>query len=243
MKELVIDVTGVKNEILELFKQNVMLIFQDKSGVFTNLELEKNKYLLLAFKRQDEEKIKKLIEEFVCSVVREQFKKDFIYSNLDYKNKAANKFKLLVNVLSCFDREFDDKKIKEKLSYEGYLCILSFYYFKLSFLEHKWGEIIKLTNVNSECFLFNEHYFDFVRFIISSLEYQTEKLSVFKRKEGYCISSNKTRLATIKSEDEFEIVSSLIKYNPRKINVGLLNKNVLELVVKLFDKRVEIVQY
>lgn len=242
MKELVIDVTGIKNKIIDLFKQNIRDVFQDKSGVFTDLELENNIYLLIAYKNQDEEKVKRLIEEFVCSVVREQFKKVFIYNNLEYKNKNSNKFKLLVNVLSCFDREFDDKKIKEKLNYEGYLCVLSFYHFKLSVLECKWSEIIKLANVNSECFLFNEHYYDFVRFIISSLEYQIENLSVVKEREGYYILSDKKRLAIIKSEDEFEIVSNLIKYNPRKINVDLSNKKVLELVVKLFDKRVEIVQ-
>ena len=242
MKELVVDVTGVEEVILVKYKHDFNKLFYEKEGIFTELEMGGNRYFLLAYNKQLEVKVKSTLLSLVCCVVREQFKSKFIYENLTFRDKNSFKFKLLIKVLSCFDREYDDKKIKENFKLSSCICVFSLVYFRLGFLKEKWKEIVSFTNKNSGCFLFNEPFFEFVRFVISSLEFQEECLSLVEEDGCYCIISGKETIDKINKENKVDLIFRLLVNNPRRINILVKSCDIVEFLNSLFEKRVDIVQ-
>lgn len=239
MKEFVIDVTGIDRKLIDICRKKFAKVLNDKKGAFTELELNGNYYFLLATDKQSE--IKQEVKILFCDVVREQFKTRFIANNLKLKDKKGEKFDLLVRVLSCFDREYDDKKINEIFSFDSYICIYSLFYFKFSCLKNKWREVVQLANASSEFFIFNDAFYEFVRFIISCLEFQKESLFLIEEGEAYCIFSEQELLAKVDKNNELDLLTQIITFNPRRINVSSLSKKIAGLLISLFDSRVEFV--
>lgn len=239
MKEFVIDVTGIDKKLTDIYRKRFAKLLNDRKGVFTELEINGSCYFLLATDKHDE--IKQEVRTLFSDVVREQFKTKFIADNLKFKDKKSEKFELLVKVLSCFDREYDDKKIKEIFAFDSYICIYSLFYFKFSCLKNKWREVVQLANASSEFFIFNDAFYEFVRFIISCLEFQKESLFLVEEKEAYYIFSEQEILAKIDKKNELDLLTQIITFNPKKINVSSLSKKIVGLLVSLFDSRVEFV--
>ena len=240
MKELVIDVTGINETILDSFNEKLSKCFYNKKGAFTELELNNKNYLLFAYEESEEAFLKNETFNLISTVVREQFKYDYIFKNLIIKDKKSSKFNLLVKVLTFFDREYDDTRIVKELSYKDYICIHSFFYFKLRKLTKKWEEIVRLTNKNSNYLLFNEGFYEYIRFIISNLEFKKEELSLFEKQGYYYIFSGPDELARVEKVDEVDLIKQIINFNPKKINISVSNKELFELLLSFFDNRVEV---
>lgn len=240
MKELVIDVTGINETILESFNEKLRKCFYNKKGAFTELELNDKIYFLFAYEESEENFLKNEIFYLISTVVREQFKYDYIFKNLILKDKKSSKFNLLVKVLTFFDREYDDSAIVKELNFNDYICIKSFFYFKLRRLTKKWEEIVWLTNKNSNYLLFNEGFYEYIRFIISSLKFKKEELSLLEKQGYYYILSGKEELARVEKINEVDLIKQIINFNPKKINISVSNKELFQLLLSFFDNRVEV---
>jgi len=143
-----------------------------------------------------------------------------------------------------FDKETDYFIISKNLILEGELYLESFYNFKLSRLQEKWGELVKLANENRDYLICKDAFFDLLKFLIDNIDVSKREIEVFEDENGY-------RIIPISESDlsEYEnqvftsesLVSSLIELSPRKIELYCSQENdATKLLTTIYEKRLNI---
>jgi len=187
-----------------------------------------------------QEILAKIIAKIVCSI----YKEEFLEQNLNLPNQESINLTAFKKALINFDKETDYFIISKNLILEGELYLESFYNFKLSRLQEKWGELVKLANENRDYLICKDAFFDLLKFLIDNIDVSKREIEVFEDENGY-------RIIPISESDlsEYEnqvftsesLVSSLIELSPRKIELYCSQENdATKLLTTIYEKRLNI---
>ena len=187
-----------------------------------------------------QEILAKIIAKIICSV----YKEDFLDKYLNLPTQDSINLTAFKNALINFDKETDYFIISKNLILEGELYLESFYNFKLSRLQDKWGELVKLANENRDYLVCKDAFFDLLKFLIDNIDVSKREIEVFEDENGY-------RIIPISENDldEYEnrifsseaMISSLIELSPRKIEFYCSKENdATNLLKTIYEKRVNL---
>lgn len=187
-----------------------------------------------------QELLAKIIAKIVCSV----FKEDFLNRYLCLPSQDDITLTAFKNALINFDKETDYFIISKNLILEGELYLESFYNFKLSRLQEKWGELVRLANENRDYLVCKDAFFDLLKFLIDNIDVSKREIEIFEDKNGY-------RILSLKENDleEYEnqifsceaMISSIIELSPRKIELYCSKENdATNLIKTIYEKRVNL---
>lgn len=241
MKELAICVSEIQEKHLNEIRHMLNKLFARVNGLFTELQIKDQMYFLLAFDKDFEIDVKLQIVKIVAYVVREQCKSEFFKKRLKYRTHNDVNYTMLIKALCCFDNESDLDYIRKKLTYTSTINIISFYNFKLQDLRNKWSELVQVSNKNNGFLTYNETFFEIIRFVVASLEFQSESVKINERNNDYIITVNGNDEISVKKQDVASLLSEIIGANPKKICIEKADKEVIEYLMILFDQRVEII--
>lgn len=241
MFELSICIDNINKNIIDKYSHYLHNCIRNYGGVFSTLELDKSNYFLIASK-VNENVIKSLCEEVICSIICEDFKADFIRKKLAYHSTESMKYEALVSAMVNFDRQTDNKLILSNLKGEyNEVNIYSLYKFKLSMLMDKWRQLVDITNVNSAYLGFNETYLDILKFLVDGIEIG-EELSVVKEGDTYLIfDANNNVLAQDNAKGGTNcLLANIIAHNPIRVTISGLGADITSFLQSVFEKRVRI---
>jgi len=187
-----------------------------------------------------QEILAKIIAKIVCSV----YKEEFLNRHLNLPSQDSMNLIAFKNALINFDKETDYFIISKNLILEGELYLESFYNFKLSRLQDKWGELVKLANENRDYLVCKDAFYDLLKFLIDNIDVSKREIEVFEDVNGY-------RIIPISENDldEYEnrifsseaMISSLIELSPRKIEIYCSKENdATNLLKTIYEKRVNL---
>lgn len=187
-----------------------------------------------------QEVLAKIITKTVCSF----FKQEFLDKNLSLPSQESINLTAFKKALINFDKETDYFIISRNLILEGEIYLDSFYNFKLSRLQEKWGELVKLANENKEYLVCKEAFFDLLKFLIDNIDVSKREIEVFEEADGYRIiplSENDLEDYENQIFSSEMLISSLIELSPRKIEFYCLKENdATDLLRTIYDKRVNL---
>ena len=184
-----------------------------------------------------QELLAKVITKAICC----DFKSEFLDKFLMLPNQDDIIVSAFKNALINFDKETDYFLISKSLFLEGEIYLESFYNFRLSKLQDKWGELVKLANENKDYLVCKDAIYDLLKFLIDNIDVTKREIEVFEDKNGYRIVPSYDV-----EEEEFEnkyfseedLVSSLIELSPRKIELYYSTENDATILLKnIFEKR------
>lgn len=187
-----------------------------------------------------QEVLAKIIAKIICFVYKDEFLTRYLaLPSQDSINIAAFK-----NALINFDKETDYFIISKNLILEGELYLDSFYNFKLSRLQDKWGELVRLANENRDYLVCKDAFFDLLKFLIDNIDVSKREIEVFEDKNGYRILSlHDNDLEEYKNQvfTSEAMISSLIELSPRKIELYYSKENdTTNLIKTIYEKRVNL---
>jgi len=182
----------------------------------------------------------KIIAKIICSI----FKEEFLNRYLSLPSQDKITLTAFKNALINFDKETDYFIISKNLILEGELYLESFYNFKLSRLQEKWGELVRLANENRDYLVCKDAFFDLLKFLIDNIDVSKREIEIFEDKNGY-------RILSLKENDleEYEnqvfsceaMISSIIELSPRKIELYCSKENdATNLIKTIYEKRVNL---
>lgn len=235
MLQLSICVNGVNEDVLLEFKLSVKNYIVSKKGVFSIYEKEGFLYYLIVLNHQENQAGEKFLKEQIAELIINSFKRNLIENSLKYDFLHDIKYFTLVDALINFDVACDLLYVMQKLDFSsGELYIQSFYYFCCKILREKWLQLIEITNQNSHLLNVQENYLEVLRFLLDGIdkrasidvEVQNNKLKVQKADEIILFANYK------------DLMSYIIKNNPKSIQLKNVDKNFADFVKQLFLTRV-----
>ena len=187
-----------------------------------------------------QEVLAKIIAKIVCSFYKQAFLDRYLCLPTQEEINLVAFKKALIN----FDKETDYFIISKNLILEGELYLDSFFNFKLSRLQDKWGELVKLANENKDYLVCKDAFFDLLKFLIDNIDVTKREVEVFEEDDGY-------RIIPVREGDLEDytnviytseaLVSSLIELSPRKIELYCTKENdATRLLKTIYDKRVNL---
>ena len=187
-----------------------------------------------------QEILAKIIAKIVCTV----YKGEFLDRNLCLPSQESISLTAFKNALINFDKETDYFIISKNLILEGELYLESFYNFKLTRLQDKWGELVKLANENREYLVCKDAFFDLLKFLIDNIDVSKMEIEVFEEANGYrIISISEGDLGGYENQvfSSEMLISSLIELSPRKIEFYYTQENDATILLKtIYEKRVNL---
>lgn len=205
-------------------------------GIFNISRSLTNVYFLIATE-VNEDKVKKVVVDFICCVIRESLKKNFVLEGLKVNCKDEMRKETLVEALVNFDRLSDDSCIKSKIRLTGEFYIYSFYMFRLGELREYWNQLIRVTN-QSKAYLNNEDiYLNVIRYLIDGID-MGESATIEKVKDVYVTKTEKSNILC-KIEDKKNLINYLIKSNPKKITIINIDNDALSFISQIFGSRIQ----
>lgn len=214
--------------------KSIVVLTMDNSFYSVSLAIDE-KHIEFA-----QEVLAKIIAKIICFVYKEEFLNRYLcLPSQDSINLTAFK-----NALINFDKETDYFIISKNLILEGELYLDSFYNFKLSRLQDKWGELVRLANENREYLVCKDAFFDLLKFLIDNIDVSKREIEVFEDKNGYRIipiSDNDLGEYENKVFSSEAMISSLIELSPRKIELYCSKENdTTKLIKTMYEKRVRL---
>ena len=235
MLQLSLCVSGIKKEMLDSFRQELKVYITNKRGSFSVYEKDDFLYYLIAAQNEEKTGIEKVLKQKIAQLIINSFKLKMVENSLKYEFMHDVKYYALVEALVNFDRACDEMYIMQKLDFSsGELYLQSFYYFCCGILREKWMQLIQITNQNSHFLDVQENYLEVLRFLLDgidkkpaiNIEVKNNKLKVKKDGEIILFANYK------------ELISYIIKNNPKSIRLKNVDKTFAEFIKQLFLTRV-----
>ena len=230
-----------KGAVAKYIHKNLKRAAEEIHGVITSFEELGSIHIVFACEEYDKGRIQFLLGHLISYVICKYFKEEYLNEKLALP--LANDIKLTAfkNALLSFDKETDSFIVTKNLSFEKSIYLESFYEFKLSSLKNKWSELVALANDNRAYLINHESFFELLRFLIDNLEVREGEINVMEDEEGYRILNDEFEELEELYESgptEEQLIACLIELCPRKINMYTSGGEAIDLLSKIFDKRI-----
>lgn len=247
MWEICIESVDGHKDYIDYIKQKMKSTIKAVGGVFSECTNNNVYSLAIGCKKQDKLKVAGVLRFVLCDVICEKMKYDYLSKNVGLVPQESGYFYPFVKVLTYFDSELERQIVLRLLDLTPKLVLESFLNFRLKPLKAKWQELCDLTNNNAGLFLQSETFLELLKFLIANLD--SKKDCVVVSMQDKCLiyeekGKNLVTLGSFEKNDEFGLLSQLIELSPQLIKVknGSNNKKTTNILVNLFEGRVEIVK-
>jgi hypothetical protein len=239
---------------IKVLKQNKII----SDLIYNTLKQKTNKYrcvvvssadnnfcnVSIAIDEKHSEFAQEILARIIAKIICSCYKRDFLDKSLNLPSQDSINLTAFKDALVNFDKETDYFIISKNLILDGELYLESFYNFKLSRLQDKWGELVKLANENRDYLVCKDAFFDLLKFLIDNIDVSKREVEVFEEENGYrIIPITETDLGGYENQlfTSETLVSSLIELSPRKIEFYYSNENdATHLVKTIYEKRVNL---
>lgn len=242
MWELSISVSTKNLDVAKFLYQTIKKQTASLGAVVTCYEQFDQIFVLIACPKENQGRVRIIVERTIIKAICNFFKEDFLTENLHLPMHEDISFCAFKKALINFDKETDFYIISKNLELDKNLHLDSFYNFKLKPLREKWSELINLANENSDYLVNNDAFFDLLKFLIDNLEICEEEIDVFEKDDGYFIKPQ-TDLESFECENLSNegLVSSLIELSPKRINFFCDHENnTAGFLSKIFEERLNV---
>lgn len=239
---------------IKLLKENkkisdkIFSILKRKTGKFKSVVVsyfdENYCSVTIAVEEKYVENIEELLAKIITKIICYDFKGEFLEKFLFMPEQDSINITAFKNALINFDKETDYFLVSKNLILEKEIFLESFYNFRLSKLQEKWGELVNLANENKDYLVCKDAFYDLLKFLIDNIDVTKREIEVFEDENGYRI------IPSVDMEnEEYEnklfsseaLVSSLIELSPRKIELYYSTENdATSLLKTIFEKRVNL---
>ena len=196
------------------------------SGAVTALGAEKSfAYLCIGADGKAEKSTAAAVKRAVTDLFLEREKKEYLSKGVEKLKIASRSKKLLVHALTGFDREAEEKMMKNSLRYRKFLDIDGFRYFRMREFYARWKEMSDLAWQHGS-FLLNEDTFnDLLKFLIESNKKNDSRAEVIRANGKYRLVEK--RGGIFSAEKYYDAFDDLM--------CGLIDFAPCETVLKGFD--------
>lgn len=187
-----------------------------------------------------------IISNCLTEIICIDYKEIYLNENLKIKNKKKLCMVALKNALINFDKETDKYIVGKNLDIKNKINLYSFFEFKLSYLKEKWGELVRISNENTEVLASNENLIELLKFLIDNLEINSDVINLIQKENNYMLYDNNLNEMYLTEfencSNEEKIMLNLINYCPKRLVLYIENnKNELcELIKQIFGNRITI---
>lgn len=226
----------------EYIKESLENNLQEKS-LFALAKNGNTVVISIASESKDEKTldyIKNLIAEVIVLIEKEEFlKSKLVLENLSGVCKMA-----LIKALVLFDIEDDIAVTKKHINLNTNIDLHAFFIFRLKELQKKWKHLVFLTSNDSFYENNVEILLEFLRFLIESLPFNKEVVTVSKQDKKFCVcyktTSAKSKMLRDTIGNEIDLVTTLISLSPKKIYLKDINlsEETFNMIKYIFNQRV-----
>lgn len=214
--------------------------------IYKNLEIQ----ILLASDKLNRPILQASLANYLIDSILEEYKLEYLHNNLNLKTFDKLKSEAYYNALLYFDFENDRDILRKNLIFKNKIVVESLINFRLQELTTKWKNLCLINSQNSNYLLYNDTFYEFLKFLIDNLENTFDEINIYyKNSNYYMFDKNNNELGDdlidyplIKNESQ--VLSSLIKLCPRKIKIHCdLNKSndIFSIISNIFEDRVEFI--
>ena len=241
--ELVSDRKGGEN--IQYIQENLREPIKSAGAVLAVMADKNFIYLSIGARDEVTPEIKTRIRLLLCDVYSERMKYDHLKVNLDLPDNREDLVNTFLKVCTYFDRETERQIILNVLELkERRIHLQSFLYFRLQGLIKKWQELCDLVNQNSVTILKQDNFIELLKFLLNNIDSKCK--SVILELKDRCLiykdeRSNFNMIKSIKYDNNYDILSTLIDLNPYLIKVHAQSKDseIVNLIRSVFDDRVK----
>lgn len=221
-----------------------------KFGGLVTIYKEIDIQILIACEKLNRPLFQTNLSNYLIDVILEDYKLEYLHNNLNLKTFDKLKSEAYYNALLYFDFENDRDILRKNLIFKNKIIIESLFNFKLQDLTTKWKNLCLINSQNSGYLLYNDTFYEFLKFLIDNLENTYDEINIYYKNSSYYIfDKNNNELqeelldySVIYSEGQ--VLSSLIKLCPRKIKIhcDINNSNdIFSIISNIFEDRVEFI--
>ncbi len=237
-----------KSEYILYLKDKIKNAVKTAGGIITTIYTEKDISLLIGLPMAQKMALKPIIYSIVTDILANVYKIEYIVSRFNFEPQNSLLHKSFVKALCVFDSDIDKQIVYQKLINLDSIDLQSFFDFRLKVLKAKWKDLIDLANDNYLYLLSGGNLLELMKFLLSNLDCKANFVEVFWEGEKYKLFESKKQLQLpmlSKNDSQEDLLASLIAFCPKKIvvyNGSKLNKEVEDILFKLFENRVEIIK-
>lgn len=224
---------NIENNLLEKYKD---------LGLFMALAKKHNSYVLSIALNNPNNKYKQDLKYQIAEAIVLSEKEDFFktYFDCDYLSLSCRN--AFINALVMFNLEEEIEDVSNLINIETNMITHAFFVFRLKDVLIKWKELLY---VSSQQILYDtpEILFEFLKFLVSSINSKHEKVAVVKENKKFLINDEKNKKIEndkiIDATDEVELVTNLIILSPKQIiiDIKLISNEVVSLLKYIFEER------
>jgi len=224
---------NIENYLLEKYKD---------LGIFMAFVKKQNSFVLSVAVNLPNNKFKQDLKIQISEAIVLSEKEEFFNSNFNCENLSGTCKQAFINALIMFNLEEEIVYVSELLDMEKNIITHAFFVFRLKLLILKWKELLYIS---SQQILYNtpEILFEFLKFLVSNVNSNYEKVEIVKQDKKYLIYDEKNN--TIKSDkiidatDEIELITNLIILSPKQIviDIKLISNEMISLLKYIFEER------
>ncbi len=192
------------------------------------------------------QKLANILVDSISNIILYTYKKEFFKKNLNLKNLDSISSCTFLKTLVMFDSECDKEEIKQELILHKELNIDSFYFFRLSFLQDKWYEILNIVNYNSSM-LNNAEFMELLKFLVNNIESHISVTNIYFKHNKFLICNNKNIPIYFNDKEssvEECLLSHLVELNPKLINLycfSNISAETFKMISFIFDNKINLV--
>lgn len=224
---------NIENYLLEKYKD---------LGIFMAFGKKQNSFVLSVAVNLPNNKFKQDLKIQISEAIVLSEKEEFFNSSFNCENLSGTCKQAFINALIMFNLEEEIVYVSELLDMEKNIITHAFFVFRLKLLILKWKELLYIS---SQQILYNtpEILFEFLKFLVSNVNSNYEKVEIVKQDKKYLIYDEKNN--TIKSDkiidatDEIELITNLIILSPKQIviDIKLISNEMISLLKYIFEER------
>ncbi len=173
-------------------------------------------YLCVGADGRAEKRAAALVKRALTELFLGREKKSFLSAGVEKLRIAPQSRKLLVHALTGFDRDVEERMMKERLRFRRFFDIDGFRSFRMREFYVRWKEMCDLAGQHGS-FLLNENTFnDLLRFLIDASKKRDSRALVIRSDGRYrLVEKRGNALAEEKTFDVFEdLLCGLIDFAP-----------------------------
>lgn len=236
-----------KNNFLLLndFDSVLKNYIKDDNLMKTQYEKSGFSYILFACKKNHSTSFFSNIKKALIEFITEKYKFEFITENMPIKTDNDFYLKSYIKVLTYFDKEEDEFFLNKKILLSSTIYLDSLIEFGINQLLERWYEMCNIAYESCPIFMSEKSFVDVSRYILSSMNTKTKKLFIKIKDNNIDILSGHSKKVIDKnlSNARLEIVSNVIKYSPREIEIFTESEcEAVTFLKKVYEDRCKIIR-